>query len=313
MSDDNSLEICNICFEPYNVGPSAEDPTDRRPVLTPNCCGNTLCMQCAESSRATKVAELSGNRKRIPCPLCNEKFHPEYDKFIVNRFAMDYLEKIDAVQSEEAAELREVIKCDNCKQSYKRGSDHDLWCPSREIKCPHHSLACEWEGNRKLLESHIKEKHTPRDPEGRPMTKIIVISGGWYCDNCQQETPKHSLVMASEEPNPDIILHVECMICFSHRPISCIGGFRGGANILSWDDWYALLKKYREREGDCLVSRDHFKEGNNLGDWVWNQRRWRRKIPIEWLEKLDEIDFCWDESPESGEMTSRSISRFRLH
>jgi len=91
MSDDNSLEICNICFEPYNVGPSAEDPTDRRPVLTPNCCGNTLCMQCAEFHRATRVAELSGNRKKIPCPFCNELFHPENERFVVNKFAMGYL------------------------------------------------------------------------------------------------------------------------------------------------------------------------------------------------------------------------------
>ena len=81
-----SSEDCSICCEPYNV-------TDRRPVLTPNCCGNTLCLQCAESHRAVQVAELSGNRKKIPCPLgCGAPFHSETGKFIVNRDKLRSLE-----------------------------------------------------------------------------------------------------------------------------------------------------------------------------------------------------------------------------
>ena len=100
MGDEN---ICSICFESYNVGPTAEDPTDRRPVLTPNCCGHTLCMQCAESHRAAKVAELSGNRKKIPCPKCNVPFHSENGRFVVNRDKLTHLEKMGAGSSASAA------------------------------------------------------------------------------------------------------------------------------------------------------------------------------------------------------------------
>ena len=60
--NDDSLDICSICTEHFNLGPSAGSPTDRRPVLTPNCCGNTLCMQCAELHRTARVSELSRGR-----------------------------------------------------------------------------------------------------------------------------------------------------------------------------------------------------------------------------------------------------------
>ena len=90
---DDSLDSCCICNEHYNLGSSAGSPPDRRPVLTPNCCGNTLCMQCAELHRTAKVTELSGNKKKIPCPFCNAPFHSENERFVVNKFAMRYLER----------------------------------------------------------------------------------------------------------------------------------------------------------------------------------------------------------------------------
>ena len=97
---DDSLDICFICNEHYNLGSSAGSPTDRRPVLTPNCCGNTLCMQCAELHRTAKVTELSGNKKKIPCPCCNAPFHSENEQFVVNKFAMRYLERKEAARND---------------------------------------------------------------------------------------------------------------------------------------------------------------------------------------------------------------------
>lgn len=36
---------------------------------------------------------MSGNKKKIPCPFCNASFHSERERFVVNKFALRYLER----------------------------------------------------------------------------------------------------------------------------------------------------------------------------------------------------------------------------
>ena len=69
-----------------------------------------------------------------------------------------------------------------------------------------------------------------------------------------------------------------------------------GNNMFSWMDWYALLEKYKEREGDCLVPKDHVEEGKNLGRWVGMQRENLKTggMTVKQKELLDDIGFCWD-------------------
>ena len=45
------------------------------------------------------MAELSGNRKKIPCPLCNGPFHSENGRFILNRDKLSSLERMGAGSS----------------------------------------------------------------------------------------------------------------------------------------------------------------------------------------------------------------------
>lgn len=70
----------------------------------------------------------------------------------------------------------------------------------------------------------------------------------------------------------------------------------GGNNMFSWMDWYALLKKYFDREGDCLVHKDHVEEGKHLGRWVGKQRKSFQTGGMTVRQKglLDDIGFCWD-------------------
>ena len=69
-----------------------------------------------------------------------------------------------------------------------------------------------------------------------------------------------------------------------------------GATMFSWMDWYALLKKYTEREGNCLVPRSHIEEGKNLGRWVDAQRQTFKTgaMMVRQNELLDELGFCYD-------------------
>ena len=39
------------------------------------CCLKDVCFDCAENHRNAKIAELTGNRKKIKCMFCNAPFH----------------------------------------------------------------------------------------------------------------------------------------------------------------------------------------------------------------------------------------------
>ena len=63
------------------------------------------------------------------------------------------------------------------------------------------------------------------------------------------------------------------------------------------DDWnrgYELLKRYKNKNGDCRVPQNYKYEDFNLGSWVSHQRGDIQKITKERKEKLDEIGFIWD-------------------
>ena len=73
-----------------------------------------------------------------------------------------------------------------------------------------------------------------------------------------------------------------------------VGGNKGKDSV--WMGWYNLLKKYKKREGDCLVHQEHVEEGRNLGAWVSMQRIALRNgsMTSGCKEMLDKIGFCWD-------------------
>ena len=70
----------------------------------------------------------------------------------------------------------------------------------------------------------------------------------------------------------------------------------GNSKDSVWMGWYNLLKKYKEREGDCLVPDKHVEAGRRLGEWVSTQRRSLKSggMTRGRKEMLDKIGFCWD-------------------
>lgn len=71
----------------------------------------------------------------------------------------------------------------------------------------------------------------------------------------------------------------------------------------NWDLYIRALKQYREREGDCLVPRDHTEMVDDISvalyNWVSNVRmvkkgKLRGALTDERIKQLDEIGFIWD-------------------
>ncbi len=62
-----------------------------------------------------------------------------------------------------------------------------------------------------------------------------------------------------------------------------------------WDKNYALLREYREMEGDCAVPPDTDFDGVKLGAWVQRQRVLRAKgrLNDDQRRRLDQVGFIW--------------------
>jgi hypothetical protein len=72
-------------------------------------------------------------------------------------------------------------------------------------------------------------------------------------------------------------------------------GFEWWLASAKWDERYAILKKFKEREGHCHVLLLHKEDGVKLGHWVNNQRKLKRKekLDLESQKRLEDIGFEW--------------------
>jgi len=63
-----------------------------------------------------------------------------------------------------------------------------------------------------------------------------------------------------------------------------------------WEDTFALLGKYKEREGDCNVPRSHQEDGENLGKWLNDQRKNKKTGALDGDrgERLTSLGVVWD-------------------
>jgi len=71
-------------------------------------------------------------------------------------------------------------------------------------------------------------------------------------------------------------------------------GFIWYPHQLAWEEGFEALKRYKEREGSCLVRQKHEESGFKLGHWVNIQRGTRGTMSQERKQRLDEIGFVWD-------------------
>jgi superfamily II DNA or RNA helicase len=63
---------------------------------------------------------------------------------------------------------------------------------------------------------------------------------------------------------------------------------------VSWDLWYGLLRKYKEREGDCRVPHAYKENGHGLGQWVLAQRQQKDTLSEDRRRRLDDLGFLWN-------------------
>jgi hypothetical protein len=59
---------------------------------------------------------------------------------------------------------------------------------------------------------------------------------------------------------------------------------------VSWDEWYGMLRAYRQQAGDCNVPF----AANGLGRWVAVQRQAKTYLNRDRTLRLDELSFDWD-------------------
>jgi hypothetical protein len=80
----------------------------------------------------------------------------------------------------------------------------------------------------------------------------------------------------------------------------------------AWDEAYAVLKLFVEREGHSLVPQRHSEGGFSLGSWVNSQRNNKPKLSFEQIQALDELQFIWDVRNVSWNTGFESLRHFFL-
>ena len=78
-----------------------------------------------------------------------------------------------------------------------------------------------------------------------------------------------------------------------------------------WEAGFAALVKFKEREGNCLVSRNYLENNFRLGQWVGGQRNNKSELPEDRLDRLNEIGFVWDPYTAQWEAGYTALVKFK--
>ena len=62
----------------------------------------------------------------------------------------------------------------------------------------------------------------------------------------------------------------------------------------AWEEGFAALEVFKEREGHCRVPQAHKEGDHRLGNWIRSQRRYKANLTAERVQRLDEIGFVWN-------------------
>ena len=68
----------------------------------------------------------------------------------------------------------------------------------------------------------------------------------------------------------------------------------GRANIDRWEKGFAVLSKFRAREGHCCPSQRHVEGKFKLGPWVSTQRYCKDNLSAERKRRLNALGFVWN-------------------
>jgi superfamily II DNA or RNA helicase len=88
-------------------------------------------------------------------------------------------------------------------------------------------------------------------------------------------------------------------------------GFTWDALGERWEEAYASLKAFYEREGHCRVPTGHIEAGIKLGQWIRVQRTQDAKMSSDRRQKLDDLGFVWDALADQWEEGFSHLQKFR--
>jgi superfamily II DNA or RNA helicase len=77
-----------------------------------------------------------------------------------------------------------------------------------------------------------------------------------------------------------------------------------------WEEAFAALKKFCEREGHCRVPQSLFVDNLKLGSWVSRQRNPKQQLTPERIKRLKAIGFSWDPHSEQWEKAYEALKKF---
>jgi superfamily II DNA or RNA helicase/uncharacterized protein (DUF2384 family) len=77
-----------------------------------------------------------------------------------------------------------------------------------------------------------------------------------------------------------------------------------------WEQGFAALQKFHQREGHCRVPDRHEEDGLNLGGWVGKRRKRKKDLTAEQLMRLNKLGFIWDARAELWETNFAALQKF---
>ena len=70
-------------------------------------------------------------------------------------------------------------------------------------------------------------------------------------------------------------------------------GFSWDPFAEQWEEGFAVLKKFHEREGHCRVTQKHQEGRFKLGIWIGTQRAKKDRLSRKEIKRLNALGFVW--------------------
>jgi superfamily II DNA or RNA helicase len=88
-------------------------------------------------------------------------------------------------------------------------------------------------------------------------------------------------------------------------------GFSWDPMAEQWEEGFAALQRFHQREGHCRVPRDSQEFGLNLGEWVKTQRSRKEGLAPDQVKRLDRLGFSWDLIAQQWEEGFAALQKFQ--
>ena len=88
-------------------------------------------------------------------------------------------------------------------------------------------------------------------------------------------------------------------------------GFSWDPHREQWEEGFAALQRFQEREGHCRVQLNQVVGGLFLGRWICKQRDKKDRLTSHQIQRLDSIGFIWDPHVEQWEKSFAALHRFK--